>query len=34
MNKGWGEEGDGEINEEGSMDAYTPTNVNRWETGI
>ena len=34
MDKGRGEEGEGEMNGESSMDAYTPTYVNRQPMGI
>ena len=34
MDKGWGEEGEGEINGESSMDSYTLTYVNREPVGI
>ena len=34
MDKGWGEEGEGEINGESSMDAYILTYVRRQLRGI
>ena len=34
MDKGWGEEGEGEINGESSKDAHTLTDVNSWPRGI
>ena len=34
MDKGWGEEGEGEINGENSMDACTLTYVHRQPMGI
>ena len=34
MDKGGGNEGEGETNEENSMDAYTLTYVNRQQMGI
>ena len=34
MDKGGGEEGEGEMNGESSMEAYTPTYVNRQLMGI
>ena len=34
MDKGGGEEGEGEMNGESSMDAYMPTYVNRQPMGI
>ena len=34
MDKGWGEEGEGEMNGESSMDVYTLPYVNRKPMGI
>ena len=34
MDKGWGEEGEGETNGESSMEACTLTYINRWPTYV